>query len=883
VTRRRANDETRHTVLVVPHLHADLDAFASALGAALLFEGAVVTLPGGTDRSVTHLLQAGIEPGIVMLGEKQALTLLEDGGVERIVLVDTASPERTGPFAPYAEALPLTVFDHHPSEAPPADDPRIEWHRQTTGANTTQIVQLLLARNCPLTPDQALILAAGIMEDTGWLAYPVVTPADLHALADLVACGARLDRLAQLLDRPLTEDQVHLLGDLLNTLEEAVIEGVTVAWSTAACERYIEDLSIVTQRLMRIHPVDALVVGVQMERRMILVGRSAVPDRVDIGHLFIPYGGGGHPQAGSANLKGETLAGVRAWLPGALAQAVLPGRRAAQVMSRPVQTAAPDERLNEVTRRIHTLGVGGLPVVEGGKVVGWVARETADRGVHHALGDEPVSRVMAGEVPLFGADSGLDPIVRAIMVDGRRWAGIVDDSGDLIGCITRTDLRPVLAERMGGEVGSGAEIVKRRNLWRRLSKALPDPALARLTAIGDQAQAMGMEAYLVGGGVRDLLLNRPGLDLDIVVVGEAVRLAEQFGFEHPEIHAATHPPFGTATLVYPDGQHIDIVTARAEHYPHPAALPVVDRGPLGLDLARRDFTVNALAIALDPKRRGELVDPYGGLRDLEDRKIRVLHPLSFVEDPTRIYRAVRFEATLDFRIGPQTLRLLRDAVKQGYLQRLTGKRIGRELDLILRSIRPAAAIARMGELGVLACLHDQLDGAAIAARLEAFEPVDRAATLLAPDLNSDAATARWELLLLDLQAAQWGGLLERIEWSGRRLKELRRDLGHLQAMAWGAPPNPEDAWAVVLACRDLSPEALRVVMAQGGAVWEQAVAAWLTRLRHLKPQSTGEDWKRWGARPGPGFKTLHDALWRGVVEGTIDGVEGEERVVRGGV
>ena len=247
--------------------------------------------------------------------------------------------------------------------------------------------------------------------------------------------------------------------------------------------------------------------------------------------------------------------------------------------------------------------------------------------------------------------------------------------------------------------------------------SLPSELLTRLKQVAATAHEMNFTLYLVGGPVRDLLLGRPNFDLDLVVEGDAVALAERLAKTHGgRVHS--HSRFGTAKWIIADepglstyaGMHapgaLDLISARTEFYEYPTALPAVERSSIKLDLQRRDFTINTMAICLDPDRFGQLLDPFGGRQDLERGLIRVLHNFSFIEDPTRILRAVRFEQRFGFRIESRSAELVAGAVD--LLDNVSGDRLRHELFAILDEPEPERYLMRLQELGALAKIHRSL-------------------------------------------------------------------------------------------------------------------------------------------------------------------------------
>ena len=221
-------------------------------------------------------------------------------------------------------------------------------------------------------------------------------------------------------------------------------------------------------------------------------------------------------------------------------------------------------------------------------------------------------------------------------------------------------------------------------------KNLDEKLLAIVRAIGQMADGQGMKAYLVGGPVRDLLLKHPSLDLDITVEGSGIRLAEMFAAKYAGAKVTRYPAFKTATVHLPGGSNrlVDFATARKEIYARPGAFPAVVPSDVRDDLQRRDFTVNAMAIAINLASWGKLMDPFGGMADLRAKRIRVLHDQSFIDDPTRILRAARFKERLGFALAAKTLKLLKAAVQGGALETIKPQRYIKESKKIQQEDKP---------------------------------------------------------------------------------------------------------------------------------------------------------------------------------------------------
>jgi len=238
-------------------------------------------------------------------------------------------------------------------------------------------------------------------------------------------------------------------------------------------------------------------------------------------------------------------------------------------------------------------------------------------------------------------------------------------------------------------------------------KKLPRELKEVIRQICEVSLETKMPAYLVGGCLRDLILGVKNLDLDIAIEGEGIIFARHLA-QKLKATSKTHPRFKTAVLMLPNGLKVDIATTRQEKYPYSAALPVVSAGRLKEDLKRRDFTVNALAIILTEGKHQEIIDPYGGLADLASGRIRILHDLSFKDDPTRIFRAIRFSQRFDFEIEPKTLRLLKEAINAGALDQVSSHRMRDELILILKEQDPFRPLKQLADLGALSVISAKL-------------------------------------------------------------------------------------------------------------------------------------------------------------------------------
>src|SRR5690606_19292006 len=356
----------------------------------------------------------------------------------------------------------------------------------------------------------------------------------------------------------------------------------------------------------------------------------------------------GHERAAAATIYDQNLDEVYPTLWPNIEANIRPITRVGDLMSYGVQTFEASQTASDVAQQVRRFGHEGYPVIEHGRVVGLLTRRELDRTLEHNLGNLTLREIMsAGEVTLHPEDS-VFTLEQRMVESGWGQIPVLDAEGKLLGIVTRTDLIKHWASTHPDLTPARTSITQET-----LRDVMGASVATLIEYIANEARALNLSLYIVGGAVRDLLLHRANLDIDVVVESRAIELAEKLRARYGgDVHS--HKPFGTAKWVL-DAEalglpateipaHIDFATARSEFYEHPTALPTVYQSSIKLDLQRRDFTINTLAVQLSPaSASGQVLDFYGGLTDLREKRIRVLHSLSFVDDPTRILRAVRFE------------------------------------------------------------------------------------------------------------------------------------------------------------------------------------------------------------------------------------------------
>lgn len=850
--------------LILTHDNADFDAVASLLAAHLLDPGALPVLPARVNRNVEQFLNLyGTE-----LPFARRDNLRRGAPVESATVVDTQSFSTARGMRP---ETPVHFIDHHPLSR------ELEANHTFTGdlvgAATTLLVEQIHAQQISITPLQATLLLLGVYEDTGSLLYGTTTARDARCAAWLLDCGADLDVVREFLAHRLTPEQRALYERLLEHTETHVVKGHAILLATAATRTPVDEIATLAHKLRELYEPAAVFVLVQLNGDIQLVARGTT-DALDVSAIARRFGGGGHGRAAAALIRARKVEDVREEILRVLPEIIVPSVLVASLMSVGAQTVRADERITSVVNRMQRTGHEGFPVVEEGRIAGLLTRHAVDRAMSHGMGHRRVREIMeAGEITVQPTDS-IEVLQQRMMRSGWGQIPVVDERGALLGIVTRTDL----IKRWGQHPDDG-----RREEILRQTRAVLAPGMWRLIeAVARQAQQQRVGLYIVGGFVRDLLLGQPTHDLDLVVEGDAIALVEAIRATYGG-DMRSHAQFGTAKWLpdeavaqalggaraengWPD--FIDFVSARREFYEQPTALPTVQRGSIKPDLYRRDFTINTLAIRLSPEPMGDLLDFYGGEQDLKDGLIRVLHSLSFVDDPTRMLRAVRLEQRLGFRIEPRTEELIHNAL--GLLDRVSGDRIRHELALILAEHHPLRALARLERLGVLATLHPGL-------RLDDWVRSAFCAVRYArehPPWPSLAQFDNWMLTAFSLFTSRLPqGELEAL---GRRLQFSRVYLDHLHdartAIALLPELSRERLPSEIVALLEPLDEVgwLAAWAAATEATARDQIARFAGTWRAVKPTLGGHDIQALtGIRPGPVYGELLGRLRTAWLNGEI--------------
>jgi tRNA nucleotidyltransferase (CCA-adding enzyme) len=867
--------------VISTHIQADFDALASMVAATKLYPKARLLFSGSQERNVREFLR---ETRFPLQAERLKGFPLHE--ISRLVLVDVKRITRIGPLREIVGRpdLEVHIYDHHPAH-PKDIIGSVEVLREV-GATTTILLDLLREQEVPLTPQEATLFALGIYEETGLLTFTNTTEADLHAASFCLSRGANLGLVSDFIRRELTAEQVALLNDLIRSAETYTINGIRVVISTASLDKYVGDLAMLTHKLRDMENINVLFTLVRMDNRVHLVARSRL-EAVDAGRIADAFGGGGHTTAASATIKELTLFQVKDRLLQLLKERIHPLKQARDIMTAPVKAIPERFTLRGASQIMNRFNLAHLPVIRQGEMVGLITREVVDKGIFHGLADAPVRDYMSGEFPHVSPNTPL-PQVQRLMVERNLGFLPVVEGQRLRGAVTRAELlrhayehllkRPTFPAVSDRELGEPTA----RNVASLLANRLPPRIQQLLRLAGEVADGLGARAYAVGGFVRDLLLRHENLDVDLVIEGDGIAFAEALARKVGG-KVASHRKFSTAVLSLPDGFKLDVATARTEYYEYPAALPTVEHSSIKMDLYRRDFTINTLAVCLNGERYGELLDFFGGQQDLRNKVLRIIHNLSFVEDPTRILRAARFEVRFGFRLSRHAEQLIANAVQMGLVEKVSGVRLYTELLLILQETRPHAILHRLQDLGVLPAIHPRLVLGATAE--QRFQRVGEVLTWYNLLYQEEQPTP-WIVYLLTLlgerKMVEARAILRRISPPPRIAAILSRDLSRLFQLS-----------RQLLHARELSPSqvyrwlvqaSLEVALTLMARIERdevrKAIGDFLTMSRRVRPMLRGDDLRALGLQPGPLYRDILNSLLYARLDGHVQTRDDELRFVR---
>lgn len=869
------------STIITCHNNADWDALSSVLGLSFLYPDATLIFPGSLDKPLVHFFNDGLENLFQFKPAKE----IDPQSVRLIVIADTRQRSRLGHIEAFLKSPGVEVhaWDHHPDPEPEDSIPIKFFRVAQTGSTCTLVCQALQAKGVKITCEIATLLGLGIYGDTGAFTYTSTTPADYQAAAWLRQRGMDLPSIADQIQHDMTSAHVKVLNDLIDFATVHAVGIYKVIVTEARSENFLEDFAYLAQKFMEMEPCDVLFALGNMDEKVQLVARSRV-NAIDVGEICRQLGGGGHSFAASASVKGMPVPELKDALFRLIFSQVHPDKRACDLMSSPAVGIEESQTIRQAETTMNRYGLKAAPVFRTGthQCCGYMECQTASRAVIHGLGDMVVSIYMQRNVLTVHPNDSLQRLIEIIVGAHQRMIPVVDKN-EVVGVVTRTDVINMFVEDPG-RIPVPKNNKKERNLLKLLNTRIPKEILRLLRLAGDLGDRLKINVFAIGGLVRDISLSRPANefdDVDLVVEGNGIAfgkaLAKELGGRIRE-----HRTFMTALIIYkdPNGheQRLDVATARLEYYQYPAALPTVELSSIKMDLFRRDFTINAMAIRLNKNVFGDLVDFFGGQTDIQKKTIRVIHSLSFVEDPTRIIRAVRFEQRYGFHISVQGEKLIKNALSLNLIKKLSGSRIRHEMGLIFNEVDPPTCLIRLDNLGVLPAIHESLtltpDRISLLTSIrdivdwynllylkETLEPSILYILALCSGLSTETTTE----------------ILKRMDISQNQLDEILMLRQHIwktgnTLTAWEKERKKTGKMQVSHLCEillNISLEGLLYVMARTPEEnIRSSVSQYIYKWRKIKSDITGEDIKAIGLPAGPAYSII----MRKILAAKLDGI-----------
>lgn len=863
--------------IITTHLNADFDALASTIAAKKYYPDALIIFPGAQEKSVHDFLATSYK-----LPDIKKLKDIDLQKISRLILVDAKSPDRVGRFSEILgrKGLIVHIYDHHPHTE--NDIRGQEEIINNVGATTTIFVEMMKKDGIEITPADATVFMLGIYEETGSLIFPSTTVRDLSAAAYLLKKGANLNIVSSFITRELEPEEIDLLNELIHSAKEYVIHDIRIKIAKAARETYMRDIAALAHKMRDIEDVDAIFILVMMEDRIQVIARSHASE-VDVTEILCELGGGGHPQAASAVIRNMSLDETENRLVKILKNKIHPSKTASDIMTSPVKCIAGNNTVKNAEKTMTKYGVNVLPVLQKNAFYGLISREVVEKALFHGFGRSRIKEFCTTECLTVTPSTSLKVIESLMIEQNQRFMPVVEKD-KIVGAITRTDLLRSLYESLlrKTRIRTREKLTEKPSIGKNLTSSLkskfPREIFDLLKLSGEVAKDLGYSAYLVGGSIRDLLRGEANLDIDIVIEGDGIAFAHTLG-RKLNVKVKSHKRFGTAVVIT-DFLKFDVATARTEYYESPAALPRIEISSIKKDLYRRDFTVNTLAVKLNPEHFGQLIDYFGGQKDIKEKTIRILHNLSFIEDPTRAFRAIRFSERFGFKISKHTVNLIKTAVRINLFNKLSGTRMYDELNLLFLETEPMKAIKRLSEFDLLKFIHP---GLTITRSLdETFEAIQETYAwfkllFFEEDLNKSHLFLM--ALIDELTEKERREALRRLYVPPRVSREILDGIekSH-EALASLQNATRKEIYYALL---PLNLQTILFTMAKARDIEQKkAVSLYLTTLRIIKPELTGKDLKSMGYAPGPAFKEILTALLDSRLEGRIKTREEEIAFVK---
>lgn len=858
--------------VIISHQNLDFDGLASMVAASKLYPDAIMSYSGVLGDEVKRFVS--LYKNILNI---EASSKLDMTKIKELIIVDVNTAGRIGKFKELIGSdVDILIYDHH--EVTNKTIARADKRIYEYGACTTILLKEIIEKQINITAFEATLFILGIYADTNCLTFNHTTYHDAEVVAFLLKEGANLNVINGFLATSMDNEQDKLFTQLLLNVALQEINGYEVVVSAVKSNLYIGQMGTMCEKILEIKNSDAVFIIVDAEERCHIVARSRV-DEINIPNILEVFGGGGHPRAGSASIKNLSLEDAIVELNKSMEARIKPQATARDIMSYPVKTVFEDMAVEEVNKIMFRYGHTGMPVVKDNALIGIISRTDIDKAMIHGLNHAPVKGFMRTSVMTIGPTTTISDINEILISNNIGRVPVVED-GKIIGIVTRTDLLRVLHGKNAPgwyhkTYFNDNSVLDCKNLLTKL----PDEIYNILDIAGRVGDEINVKTYVVGGFVRDLLLSTENWDIDLVVEGEGIAFAEAIN-KHLKGELRLHHQFGTAVIALENGQTIDIVSARREYYEYPAALPKVEKSSIWSDLFRRDFTINCMAIQLNKDQEGSLIDYFGGLTDIKNKKIRVLYNLSFIEDPTRIFRAIRFSSRFNYEIEAETKNFIQQAINQGMIEKLSTDRIRDELLYLIREKSILNSLQLMEELGVLKGVHPCLRiDKSFSQKLNRLD--DTLSQFKGVLKETSSSLIINMLMLSNFPMEELNEVLSLFSINKTWSNIIYMGLSNRQEVYDRLKEENLDKYLLYTTLSPLPEEALIYYHIDCGDPYiRHYLMFYSLKLRGIKQLISGEDLLDLGIKPGPAYKLILQEVLKARIQGSIYTLEEEIKLAK---
>ncbi len=877
--------------IITTHQNPNFDSIAGVFAALLLNPDALAVLPKKLERVQKNFLTLHFRPGDFIYDDE-----LNCDKVSGAVLICVKNAQRIAPVSKILNNpnIFLAIFDKSPAiKCEIQANSLIE---SESGSITSVICRRLFEAGIEISPLYATLFALGIHEITGSLLYPNTTENDISCLAELFKRGSNLKTINFFLKEDgLSNIQKSVLDELSKSKETIIINGTPVDFYFVENHKFIYKFDNIVQRIISSQKFDIAIFIARMGNSVHVLSRSNV-ENVDLGAIFSRSGGGGPKYAAHVTFTGIGLEEAYEKIKTALKKYMKPALMARDIMRPSVLFLNPGIIISEAEKIMFRYAYTAAPVTDGNKVIGFIRKIDIDRAVHHGLSHAPISGFLCREIIysppcepfetvtekiarsetktiLVGNENKITGIITANDVLNHIFTGGINKKNRLKRQLTpgRTDNNTLIPAGGIQTVSTSTALSLKETYKIPLEIYFSKPVIKFLKLVSRKAAELKVSAYIVGGIVRDMILKKSSADIDIVIEGiSALDFIDNL-VKDPAHILNRHERFKTATIAIPGLPKIDFTTARAEFYESPAALPDIFQGNLYQDLLRRDFTIYAMAVSLCPSSFGELIDYYGGFDDITKKRIKILHNLSFIEDPTRIFRAIRFKSRLNFKIEKHTADRIKEAIKFSPTNKIEPIRIFNELSHIFNELSVYETICEIDRYSLFDFISGDIIFTDIIKKMirSASKYLNKTARLFSQGPRPERTAIFFSILLLNLPIEKISKLLNKMNVS----KKIRDIIKEINEYLLTTKTEFEKIYEnknyeqiktdikIYNLFKNHSPEFLLTLLsAIDNKFAYKAVIRYIFELSNIKPTLNGDTLKKMGVPPGPAFKEILDTI-----------------------